>query len=810
MSEKRLVQALGDLGHYTVQYFHVSLENMFESARVDNPQKTKLESSELDEPSHDISYLFIEKKQVIQNFIREYRRIFQPFYEVAEGSTDSRSVLPNNLELIEKADVDEYAFISSSIMKIREHADIALTEATNFFNSIISLRESNVFAPIDPACLYAVFQYSISHLSIEPKAKLLLLQYFDRYVIGEIPHLLKKIAERLQTHGFEMVSYGSDHSQFDEMFCEDMGDAHDKRDGLRDTLLFSEASGSFKDDRDRGAAFVDAYDGLDNFTDYCETDGFDLNQLQRTPIEKKQGKMFDYLCSLVKLDVACLKRWLAQTKQSDMGLNSWETLDTPYGEMPCTYKYQNPVELVKLLHQFNKKFSVLEGKTEMLTTEQLDKLLMSVQSMQSKVALDPEQPQSLDVYQAIGQAVREQYPFNVRYVLSPDDELSINLVSLLFHLFAKDPQLPLEIQSVLERAKIPVLRAVLYDKTIIDDAEHPARSLLEALAEVGGRMYGISDLASDATYIEIERIVELLLSYTDSKQGVFETLLDEFKNYSASLTSRISATEKRTCDLARSKAKLANVKLEVDTIINAKIISFNGKLPAFIEEFLRDDWSQLLTRIALVDGVESVRWHTVANILDRLLWSLRDDLPRGEKGRWNALLPLLKKNINNGMNELSMLEPRKDAFFKKLNLIYKLIGENFGKVSEQSGHGSVIGDPVQPDRYDTADGSDERHLPTDWQDIGEGCWFRFVPSGTETASSVMPLHAKLALVMREPETYVFVNAKGQSLGELSKNALIDHIEAEQIMKIEPGQLFERTTSSLIMLVNDIRSYSLRK
>ena len=810
MSEKRLVQALGDLGHYTVQYFHVSLENIFESARADNPQKTKLESSELDEPSHDISYLFIEKKQVIQNFIREYRRIFQPFYEVAEGSTDSRSVLPNNLELIEKADADEYAFISSSIMKIREHADIALTEATNFFNSVISLRESNVFAPIDPACLYAVFQYSISHLSIEPKAKMLLLQYFDRYVIGEIPHLLKKIADRLQTHGFEMVSYGSDHSQFDEMLSEHMGGAHDKRDGLRDTLLFSEASGSFKDDRDRGAAFVDAYDGLDNFSEYCETDGLDLNQLQRAPMEKKNGKMFDYLCSLVKLDVASLKRWLDQTKQSDMGLSAWETLDTPYGEMPCTYKYENPVELVKLFHQFNKKFSVLDGKTETLSTEQLDQLLASIQSKQSKVALDPEQRQSLDVYQAIGQTIKEQYPFNVRYILNSDDELSINLVSLLFHLFAKDPQLPLEIQSVLERAKVHVLRAVLYDKTIIDEADHPARSLLEALSEVGGRMYGICNLASDATYIEIERIVELLLSYTDPKQGVFETLLDEFNNYCDSLSNRISATEKRTCDLALSRAKLANVKLEVDTIINAKIISFNGKLPTFIEEFLRDDWSQLLTRIALVDGVESVRWHTVANILDRLLWSLRDDLPRGEKGRWNALLPLLKKNINNGMNELSMLEPRKDAFFKKLNLIYKLIGENFGRVSEKSGHGSVIGDAVQQERHEAPAGSVARHMPPEWQDIGEGCWFRFVPPSTGTPAVGSPLHAKLALVMREPETYVFVNAKGQSLGELTKDELIDRIEAEQIVKIESGQLFERTTSSLIMLVNDIPSYSLHK
>jgi hypothetical protein len=67
--------------------------------------------------------------------------------------------------------------------------------------------------------------------------------------------------------------------------------------------------------------------------------------------------------------------------------------------------------------------------------------------------------------------------------VSGPDEDTIDLVSMLFEYILEDHNLPMEMQVLLARLQIPYLKAAILDRRLFAQPDHPARLLLDELAE---------------------------------------------------------------------------------------------------------------------------------------------------------------------------------------------------------------------------------------------------------------------------------------------------------------------------------------
>src|SRR5699024_4297325 len=98
--------------------------------------------------------------------------------------------------------------------------------------------------------------------------------------------------------------------------------------------------------------------------------------------------------------------------------------------------------------------------------------------------------------------------------MSGADEDTIDLVGMLFEFILEDRNLPVEMQVLLARLQIPYLKAAILDRRMFAHASHPARRLLDALAEAAKGWSEESDRGR-RLYAKVHGIVETLLQEFD-------------------------------------------------------------------------------------------------------------------------------------------------------------------------------------------------------------------------------------------------------------------------------------------------------
>src|SRR5690606_3877396 len=177
--------------------------------------------------------------------------------------------------------------------------------------------------------------------------------------------------------------------------------------------------------------------------------------------------------------------------------------------------------------------------------------------------------------------------------------ISIDLVGMLFGVMLDERELEGRSRELIGRLVVPFVKVAMLDRRMFVQKTHPARQLLNSLAEACEGNTGESQ-AERVLMGKVEEIIERLVAEFNENLAIFLTLEEEFREFLAQHRRRIEIAERRAAETQRGQEKLELARRRAAAELDKRLQA--GALPEAIENFLRQPWSHHLTLSLLREG----------------------------------------------------------------------------------------------------------------------------------------------------------------------------------------------------------------
>lgn len=186
--------------------------------------------------------------------------------------------------------------------------------------------------------------------------------------------------------------------------------------------------------------------------------------------------------------------------------------------------------------------------------------------------------------------------------LGDEDADTVDLIGLLFDYITTNVRAGSGARSLLSRLRVPVLRVALGDKTFFTRRNHPARELLNTIAETGERWFDESDSDPDLSH-KMQLVVDSVSNDFDGNLSVFENLLADLGKHMQLLARRAEVAERRHIDAAKGRDKL-EIARETARGAITRVIQ-GGEPTPLVRALLEQAWTDALALSALRHGAGS-------------------------------------------------------------------------------------------------------------------------------------------------------------------------------------------------------------
>lgn len=251
----------------------------------------------------------------------------------------------------------------------------------------------------------------------------------------------------------------------------------------------------------------------------------------------------------------------------------------------------------------------------------------------------------------VGRKMMEQIASeNANGAVEAGDMQTIDLVGMLFEYMLSDDHLPDSVKALLSYLHTPFLKIAFIDKGFFEQPEHPARVLLNSLAEAGVRW--VSNDGSDQydIFSKIKTTVFRLLQEFKNDVRIFAELLIEFNAYTHNVARRQELMERRALEKAQGEEKLREAKIQVNTEVRSR--TDNRDMPSAILLLLLQPWSDYLSFVLLRYGDKSESWTRALQVIDDLLWTLEPKTLQQDKAKQMELQDTLLGSLERGFETI--------------------------------------------------------------------------------------------------------------------------------------------------------------
>jgi hypothetical protein len=181
-----------------------------------------------------------------------------------------------------------------------------------------------------------------------------------------------------------------------------------------------------------------------------------------------------------------------------------------------------------------------------------------------------------------------------------EEELdTVDLVGMLFDYITRNVREGSAARELLARLHVPVLRVALGDRSFFTRRDHPARELLNTIAETGARWMEEAGGEPDVS-LRMERVVERVSKEFDGDLGLFEKLLDDLGHHMQVLARRAEVVERRHIDAAKGRDRLDIARESARGAI-MRVIQEGSPSPR-VQALLEHAWADALALSALRDS----------------------------------------------------------------------------------------------------------------------------------------------------------------------------------------------------------------
>lgn len=243
------------------------------------------------------------------------------------------------------------------------------------------------------------------------------------------------------------------------------------------------------------------------------------------------------------------------------------------------------------------------------------------------------------------------------------DAMTLDIVVLVFDYILGDNRIPDAMKALIGRLQIPVLKVTMLDKSFFSQKTHPARRLLDLLAEAA-LGWDPEEGHDSPLYQTIAALVQRILDQFDDRLDVFTDALGEFQAYLAEEKQVSDQFTSRSAQFLRNREQLEIARVVAHDTAMASLL--DRPTPAPIRDFLLTHWEVWLARMYVEKGENSTQWNDAVATMDDLLWSLTPKTDKAERSKLIELLPRLLKRLDHSINALGLGKAVRDAFFSDL------------------------------------------------------------------------------------------------------------------------------------------------
>ncbi|MDG2526822.1 DUF1631 domain-containing protein [Stenotrophomonas sp. HITSZ_GD] len=378
--------------------------------------------------------------------------------------------------------------------------------------------------------------------------------------------------------------------------------------------------------------------------------------------------------------------------------------------------------------------------------------------------------------------------------LSAQDTDTFDLLGLLYNEIDREVRGGTSAAELLVRLQVPVVRAALQDRAFFVRDQHPARELLNAVAESGATWLAEDD-TDPQLLLKLGSAVDKVVTEYQGDEAVFEAANQEIQTHYRAQARKAEVAERRHVEAARGKERLEMAKrLAGDSIEH---VCAERAPPKFVQTLLKQAWSDVLTLTLLRQGEQSEEWAERQQATDRIAEVTCQpaggppDIALGGEVE-SALLQVGYHRDEAGAIARRLSTPGgEDDVTSRTELTAKLKARS--RLGE--GEGEAARKPAPP----TRSASEESHYRA-LRTLPFGTWFEFV---TNQQGDVR--RQRLSWYSLITDNALFVNPRGQKIGEQSLDSLARLMASGQarIVTEEKGRLIDRAWQATVRALRSL-------
>lgn len=250
-------------------------------------------------------------------------------------------------------------------------------------------------------------------------------------------------------------------------------------------------------------------------------------------------------------------------------------------------------------------------------------------------------PQSVGhIRQAMLEQLSRTLPQGSRPALRAEDDDVLDLMEAFLGTLHHDLRPDPATEQVLTRLQVPLVRLALEDRSFFTRADHPARLLLNSVADASTSW--LEDDPDGRRMLErLGAIGDRISAEYQQGVGLFQDLFGELTAHLRQSQRRAEAAERRHVEAARGRERLALARRTVDEALATRIAE---RAPdELLRTALEQAWADVLAITLLRHGSESEAYRRRLGVVDQLL-ALRE---RGAVGPAEGRL--LREEIETGL-----------------------------------------------------------------------------------------------------------------------------------------------------------------
>ncbi|HZZ92645.1 MAG TPA: DUF1631 family protein [Usitatibacter sp.] len=417
--------------------------------------------------------------------------------------------------------------------------------------------------------------------------------------------------------------------------------------------------------------------------------------------------------------------------------------------------------------------------------------------------------QAVESAQALVNTVKAIRSSPLAASLGSVDAMTIDVVGMLFDYIFEDRHIAASVKAQLARLQLPTLKVALLDKGFFSSASHPARRLLDVLAECA---IGIDEFhAQDSDVLAlVESVVGKVLAEFETDLELFAAQAKRVEDFMHGKREAESALVERSARLLEERERREGAIVAARTEVERRIDE-RAWLPAPVRTMLAGPWVAAMAEAFLDQGPRGPAWHELVLAMDELAWSVEPKVAPEDRRRLVTTLPAMLARLAAGLERGGVSKEGRDEFFGSL------VDCHAGAV--KAGLRGIAVLPQAPAIEEDKGGLERELVPAGdlqleeirlrpprgakatrnvftrtgiWTNLQRGTWVEFAPADGPR------MRARLTWISPNKGVYLFTSPLSQAAAlSISPEALAEQMRMGEARMLDDGPLVERAVGSMI-------------